>query len=309
MEKLELLVLKFTEYLKVSGYSERSVSNYNLNVTYFLDYLKEIGIVNIAEADRRVITDYQSRVYLQCYKGKPLSPATQQLRLTCVRTFYRYLLHAGLTNYDPTSNMDMPKTPKQLPKNIMSKKEIGKLLSIPNLDTIRGIRDRAILEVFYSTGIRVSELCNLTLNDINLTGGELRVNQGKNAKDRIIPLGEAVCDFIELYLRESRPKLADSKQQILFVTKKGAKFSRNHIHNTIMRYGKKTGLKANPHSIRHTCATHLLKGKADIRQIQELLGHASISTTQIYTKVEISDLKRVMKRCHPREKGEIEADE
>jgi integrase/recombinase XerD len=305
MDKLDFLLLKFTEYMKANGFAERTIESYAQNVGYYTEYLKDIGIENIAEADQRVISDYQSRLYLQNYKGKPLSASTRQLRLTCIRTFYRYLLKAGLAVYDPTANMDLPKTQKHLPKGILSKKEIGTLLSIPNLDTVRGIKDRAILEVLYSTGIRVTELCNLTLADVDLRNGELRVNRGKGSKDRIIPLGEVACDFLELYLREARPKQVNSNQPLLFVNKKGRKYSRSHIYVIIKRYGKKASIKASPHQLRHTCATHLLKGKADIRHIQQILGHASIATTQKYTKVEITDLKRVMKRCHPREKGEI----
>ena len=307
MEKLDLLLLKFIENLKNRGFSERSIPNYEQNVKLFLDYLKELKVRNIAEADRRVLTDYQTRVYLTSFRGKPLAPATQQLRLSCVRTFYQYLLKAGIVNYDPSSNLELPKTPKQLPKGILSKKEIGALLSVPDLETTRGTRDRAILEIIYSTGIRASELCNLNLNDLDLSSGELRINKGKGGKDRIVPLGKVACDFLEFYLREARPKLAAPNQPLLFVNRSGRKFSRSHIHNLIMRYGKKMALETTgPHAIRHTCATHLLKGKADIRQIQEILGHASIGTTQRYTMVEISDLKKVLKRCHPREKGEIE---
>ncbi len=305
MMKLDFLVLKFTEYLKVNGFAERTVVNYIQNIGCFMDHLKELKIENIAEVDRQVLADYQSRIHLQEHKGKPLSSATKQLRLISVRMFFRYLVKSGFVTYDPTSKMDLPKMPKPLPKGIMNKKEIGELLSVPNLETPRGIRDRAILELLYSSGIRVTELCNLTLNDIDLNNGEIRVNKGKNNKDRIVPLGDLARDFIELYLHESRLKLVTSDQQYLFVNKKGSKYSRSHIHSIIMRQGRKVGLKASPHRIRHTCATHLLKGKADIRHIQLILGHASISTTQRYTQVEISDLKKVIRRCHPREKGEI----
>lgn len=306
MSKLAGLLLKFTEHMKVSGFSERTIPDY---VQYYLDYLAELGIENIAEADRGVLADYQARVCLQTCKGKPLAPATQKSRLTCVRTFYQYLLKTRMVLYDPAADLDLPRRPKMLPRNILSKKEIGELLSAPCLDKPLGLRDRAIIEVFYSTGIRVSELCNLTLQDIDLAAGELRVNQGKNAKDRVVPLGEIAGDFISLYLQEARPRLTSSTQHTLFVTKSGRKFRSTNLSFLISRYGKKAGLKkgSNPHALRHTCATHLLKGKADIRRIQELLGHASLETTQRYTRVEIGDLKRVIKRCHPRERKEIEA--
>ena len=311
MDKFDSLLLKFTEHMKVIGFSERTIPDYVHNVKLFLDYLKELKIEQITEADRRVLRDYQARIYLQTFKGKPLSPATQRARIYCVKTFYGYLIKAGLALYDPASDLEMPKRPNQLPKGILSKKEIGTLLSKPQMETPLGIRDRAILEVFYSTGIRVSELCNLTINDLDLSAGELRVNQGKGKKDRLVPLGEMACDFLEIYLGEARSKLTSSGQQLLFISKTGRKFHPTTMSHLIASYGKKAGLKngTSPHALRHTCATHLLKGKADIRQIQKLLGHASIGSTQIYTRVEITDLKQVLKRCHPRERREIETDD
>jgi integrase/recombinase XerD len=308
MDKLDFSLLKFTEYMKVNNFSERTVSSYSQNIRYFLKYLKEIGIQNIIEVDRKVINDYQSWVYMESYKGKPLSAGTRQHRLTCIRTFYRYLIKTGMVNYDPSSFIDLPKIADELPKNILTKKEVGAILSQPDLETPLGIRDRAIMELFYSTGIRTTELCDITLNDVDLRNSQLKVT-GKNSKDRIVPLGEIVSDFLELYLKEARPKLADSSQPYLFVSRQNKKLRRFYLSTLIKSYAQKAGIKKliTPYSFRHSFATHLLKGKADIRKIQELLGHASITTTQRYTRVEISDLKQVLKRSHPREREEIDA--
>lgn len=307
MKKLDSWLLKFSEYIKTSGFSETSIPDYVRNVRYFFDYLKELGINNLADVDRKVLSDYQARVYLQKHKGKSLAHITQRKRLTCIKTFYRYLLKAEAVLSDPTSDMELPKIRDQLPKDILTKKEIGKLLSAPDLESTFGIRNRAILEVFYSTGIRVSELCSLSLEDLDLRNAELQV-KGKGGKERIVPLGEVVCDYLDLYLAESRQKLASADQKILFVTKSGRKFHYTGVCHLVRAYREKAGMKkkATPHCLRHTCATHLLKGKADIRQIQKILGHASIATTQRYTRVEITDLKKVLKRCHPRERREIE---
>jgi integrase/recombinase XerD len=311
LDKLDFLLLKFTEHMKVIGFSDRTIPDYVHNVKLFLEYLKELKVENITEVDRRLLQDYQARVYLQTYRGRSVSPATQRARLGCVKTFFQYLLRNGLVLYDPASDLELPKRPNQLPKNILSKKEVGQLLSKPNLKTPLGLRDRAYLEVFYSTGIRVSELCNLKLTDVDLSRGELRVNQGKNKKDRVVPLGEVACDYVEMYLAESRPKLAGPDQQLLFVSKNGQKMHYTTVSKLISKYGRKAGLKKSisPHGLRHTCATHLLKGKADIRQIQQILGHECIATTQRYTRVEITDLKQVLKRSHPRERREIETNE
>lgn len=304
--KTDLLLAKFEEYMNARGFSSRTITDYLHNVKLFLDYLHEIGIIRLDEIDRQLIAAYQVRLLDQTYRDRPITVVTRLKRLSTLRCFFEYLVKAGLTDQDPTSDLELPKRPKTLPKNILTKKEIGKLLSVPDLSGPLGVRDRAILEVFYSTGIRVSELCNLTVNDIDLANGELRVNQGKNAKDRIVPLGELACDYLEFYLR-IRHQLAGSAQPVLFVSKSGKKFHSTTMSHLISHYGKKAGLKkpVGCHGLRHTCASHLLRGKADIRYIQEILGHASLATTQVYTKVEIADLKKVHQRCHPRERKEV----
>jgi integrase/recombinase XerD len=311
MDKLDFLLLKFTEYMKTSDFSQRTIPTYAHNIRLFFTYLKGSGVQSIAEVDRQLLFDYQTRIYLETFKGKPLAPATRRARLTCIKTFFQYLTKSGLILYDPSANLDLPKRPQGLPRNILSKKEMGRLLSEPNLSKPLGVRDRAILELFYATGIRVSELAGLKVSDLDLSSGELRINQGKNRKDRIVPLGEIACDFLQMYLYEVRPKLAQSDQPILFVSKNGLRFHPTTLSHLIINYGRKSGLKkgVSPHALRHTCATHLLKGKADIRHIQRILGHEHLSSTQIYTKVEISDLKNVLKRCHPRERKEVETDD
>jgi integrase/recombinase XerD len=311
MDKLDILQLKFIESLKAANYSPRSIRLYGNCAKPFLGFLRELGITNIAEVDRRIIQDYQTRVYLSTYKGKPLAPSTQKGRLTYVRVFFQYLLKTGQVLYDPTGSITMPKQPSELPRGILSKKEIGRLLAVPNLETPLGIRDRAIMELLYATGIRASELCSLTLYDIDLNEGELRVNQGKGGKDRVIPLGEVACDYLEIYLNEARPKLAPTGSNQLFLSRNGRKLDYSYLGYLVRKYSRKARLekRTTPHALRHTCATHLLKGKADIRQIQKILGHSSLLTTQRYTKVEIGDLKRVIKKCHPRERKEIETHE
>jgi integrase/recombinase XerD len=302
----QILAARFNEYMQTRAFSNRTIPDYLHNVELFLNYLQEIGIEELTQVDRQALADYQLRLMDQTFRGKPIGTATRLRRLTTIRCFFHFLQKEGVIAADPTADLELPKRPKTLPKNILTKKEVGKLLEVPDLQTPLGLRNRAILEVFYSTGIRVSELCNLTLNDIDILRGELRVNQGKNAKDRIVPLGEVACDYLELYLRSARKKLASS-DSILFVTKNGRRFHYTNLSYLITRLGKQAGLKKPiaSHSLRHTCATHLLQGRADIRHIQAILGHASLATTQIYTKVEIADLKKVHRRCHPRENKEV----
>ena len=301
------LLASYHERLEARGFSPRTIPEYLRNVERFLRYLETLGIFKIPQVDSRIIAAYQVSLLEEKYRDHPLSAVTKLRRLSTARSFFQYLLKAGVVSVDPTADLDLPKRGRTLPKNILSKKEVAKLLSLPDLSTPLGIRDRAILETFYSTGIRVSELCNLKLIDVDTVRGELRVTKGKNAKDRVVPIGEIAGDYLELYLTKARRFLAPVSQPILFVTKSGKKFHYTTLSHLVIRYGKKAGLKkqVGAHSLRHTCASHLLKGKADIRHIQEILGHASLATTQVYTKVEISDLKKVHHRCHPREKKEV----
>ena len=306
--KYQLLLARLKDHLAARGLSPRTIPDYLHNVEIFLNYLEEIGITEIEEVDRHIMADYQVKLLDHTYRGKPIGAKAKTRRLTTVKGFFQYLIKSGVVTSDPTVDVELPKTPKYLPRNILTKKEMGKLLEIPNLNTPLGIRDRAIMEVFYSTGIRVSELCNLALNDVDTVRGELRVNQGKNAKDRVVPLGEVACDYLERYLRKSRPKLAPRPDQnTLFVSKNGRKIHYTNLSLFISNYAQKAGIKKkiSTHNLRHTCASHLLQGKADIRHIQEILGHRSLATTQIYTKVEIADLKKVHRQSHPREKREV----
>lgn len=238
-------------------------------------------------------------------KGKPLSLETQYARITPLKSFFRFLLKSNYILYDPTQEIELPKRKKNLPKDIMTKKEVFRLLSKPDPDTPLGLRDRAIMEVLYSTGIRSSELRTLTVYDIDYLNGDLRVVKGKNAKDRVIPIGEIAGNYVEEYIKHARPELTqDSGEKTLFLTKNGRPINHSNLIWIIKKYVKKAKLKKNitTHSFRHTCATHLLKNRAPIRHIQEILGHYSLETTQIYTRVEVSDLKKVHARCHPREK-------
>ena len=184
-------------------------------------------------------------------------------------------------------------------------REICAILNAPHGDDPLVVRDRAILEMLYSTGIRNAELRNLMLFDVDCGEGQLRIRSGKGKKERSIPLGEWAQTYLERYLKESRPSFVrDPSCNLLFVSIHGKQLSASNLVWIVRKYLKKTKITKDitPHCFRHTCASHMLKGKADLRHIQELLGHASVQTTQIYTKVELSNLKEVHKKCHPREK-------
>ena len=297
---------KFGQHLKTKGFGELSIPDYIRNVGLFIEYLRTLGIERLSDVDRKVMADYALEVSFQAVKGKSLSHSTQRKRLTCVRQFFQYLFKEDAVLLDPTSELEFPKLDDQLPRDILTKREMGELLSEADPESVLGLRDRAMLEVLYSTGIRVSELAGLSLEDMDLRNAELKV-RGKGKKERIVPLGEVVRDYLERYLARSRAILAGAGQKSLFVSNRGKRFYYTNISFIVRNYGERAGItkRVSPHGLRHTCATHLLQGRADIRQIQKILGHASIATTQRYTRVEITDLKKVLRRCHPRERHQI----
>ena len=238
-----------------------------------------------------------------------MSIATQAARLSVVRSFFRYLVKSDVLLYDPSAGLELPKRKGILPRSILSKQEVARLLAAPDATTPLGLRDRAMIEVLYSTGIRNAELRALQVYDLDLERGLLRVNEGKNAKDRVVPLGEVACTWLREYLGEARPRLLAGHRDAggeptVFLSKNGKRLVPLGVLYPLKKHARKAGIErvVTPHTLRHTFATHLLAGHADIRHIQAMLGHASVATTQIYTRVEVTDLKAVHRRCHPRER-------
>ena len=229
--------------------------------------------------------------------------ATSQARyLATLRRFYRWQVGRGRLVADPTLKLSNPSLPSRLPK-VMSEKQVEALLDAPDLDTPLGLRDRAMLETIYATGLRVSELVNLKLHEVALNDGVLRA-LGKGSKERLVPLGQLAIDWIQRYLDEARPEILNGQQtDDLFVTARGAAMTRQAFWQLIKRYALRAGIdpaKLSPHVLRHAFATHLLNHGADLRVVQLLLGHADISTTQIYTHVARERLKSLHAVHHPR---------
>ena len=218
--------------------------------------------------------------------------------------FLKYLCDAGYLVSDPAKNIEYARQPKTLPRGILSPSEARKIMHAPDVKSVIGYRDRTILEVLYSSGIRKTELRKLTLDDVDYHDGFLRV-KGKGSKERIVPIGRIACRYLENYIKSVRPDLIkDPYNKTVFLSSRGNRLNHNAVWVLVKKYAKKAKIKKNVHchTFRHTCATAMLKNKADIRIIQELLGHSSLNSTQVYTRVSITDLKQVHKRCHPREK-------
>ena len=294
-------IAQYVEYLKARGYSSETVKSYRHNLKIFEKYLKEGEFTELNEINREVVFRYQ--MYLTNHQPV-ISLFMQRSCLLVVKSFTRYLVKAGRMLFNPASEIELPRLRKKLPKGILSVKEVKRLLKQPDVKTVLGIRDRAILEVLYSGGMRNKELRGLKINDVDLKEGTLRIDDGKGGKDRIIPLGKKAGEYLEQYLQTARGKLTGhSGDQIVFMGRKKRGLSSEAVSDMVGKYARQAGFKnpVTPHTLRHTCATHMLKNRAGLRHIQVLLGHKCLETTQKYTQVEISDLKRVHAKYHPRE--------
>jgi integrase/recombinase XerD len=298
---------RFIGEMRVRNWSPETIRAYTFRLERFAAFLdrEHASVKAIGEVTPRLISDYQLWLCKQeSERGGSLSPATQRAFLGAVRSFFVFCTTERLVLLDPTRELEMPKLGKRLPQGVLSPKEIRLLMRQPDLDTYVGLRDRAILETLYSSGLRNSELRNLTIGDVDLDRGYVTVVRGKGNKDRVVPLGKMAVHFVREYVTRARPHMMrDDATHTLFLSLQGRKLGMSTLQDIIHRCAKAAGFKRRvfPHGIRHTCATAMLQGRADIRYIGELLGHESLSSTAIYTSVSIDDLKRVHARSHPRE--------
>jgi len=286
-------VRTFLDHLTVErGLSPNSVDAYRRDLLRFFDRVRKAP----PRVKREDIRDFLGRE-----RAAGLSASTSARRLVALRTFYRFLLLERLCEGDPTENIDPPRTLKRLP-DYLNEEEVERFLAAPDTASPRGLRDRAMIEVLYATGIRVSELTSLTLDRLNLQAGFVLV-MGKGSKERVVPLGEVAQDWVARYSASARPALLKGREsRDLFVTSRGGALSRKTVWALVERYARTAGIAKHlsPHTLRHSFATHLLEHGADLRSVQLLLGHADISTTQIYTHVEQERLKRIYRQFHPR---------
>ncbi len=293
---MEAYLEAFIDYLKVEkGLAANSIYSYNGDLKKYATYLKENGLENPKKINRKDITDFLFML------RKKVSPNSIARTLSTIKSFHKFLLREKITPSDPADLVDAPKLEKKIP-NFLSFDEVTKILKAPNLKKPQGIRERAILELMYATGLRVSELVKLKRSDINLDVGFIKC-KGKGSKERIVPLGKIAENFLQKYLNEARAKLAGKKESVyIFLAQGGRPISRQSVWKMIKKIVRKAGIKkkVSPHTLRHSFATHLLERGADLRSVQEMLGHASITTTQIYTHVNQKRLKTIHSKYHPR---------
>jgi len=290
------LIAHFVDYLRTEkGLSQNTLASYGCDLDQYQRFLSQSG-QNLATASRAAVVSYL--VWLQ-KQGR--AAATVARRLAALRAFYQFMVRERYLDSDPTDNLESPRLERKLPR-VLTVKEVERLLSQPDPSTPTGLRDRAMLELLYATGIRVSELVSLRLEDVNLNLGYVRC-LGKGGRERVIPLGRMARKAVKEYLAYGRPRLlGDPGERTLFLNHQGARLTRQGFWKIIKKYARQAGLEKNitPHTLRHSFATHLLENGADLRSVQEMLGHVDISTTQIYTQVTRGRLKEVYSRAHPR---------
>jgi len=294
---LDEVLDRFLNYLAVEkGVSLNTLDAYSGDLNRYLDYLHKQDIHDISHT-----TAIEVLLYLSHEKKRGQSARSMARNMSALKTFYRFLLRENMLLTDPLSNLQNPKIGDKLP-NVLSLDEVDKLLDIPNPKTPRGMRDQALLEVLYAAGLRVSELVTLTLNDVNLQVGYIRVF-GKGSKERIVPIGETAQKRVQSYIETARPGIMKGrKSPYLFIGNSGKNITRQAFWKMIKRYALLAGInkKISPHVLRHSFATHLLERGADLRSVQSMLGHVNISTTQIYTHVTRERLKNIHSKFHPR---------
>jgi integrase/recombinase XerD len=302
---VEHLAHEFFEWLEISRFSPITIDAYRAHMKRFLKYLTDEHVEKLDELTSKVIYEFQTHLYYAKNKqGESLSIYTQHGALSTVQTFCSFLMQTEKINFDPSSGLVFPRKPKELPE-VLTLNEIAKLLEVPDTSTPLGFRDRTIMEVLYATGMRNRELRKLSIYDVDLKNEEITILHGKGNKERVVPIGILAGEYVHEYLQVIRPKLIrDERVKTLFVSQRGKPMWQGDVIAMIKKYVKQAAIEKEigVHTFRHTCATHLLQGGCDIRYIQKLLGHESIISTQLYTKVEIGDLKAVHEKYHPREK-------
>jgi len=288
---------RFHDYLALeAGNSGNTVASYLRDITRLVEYAAGKGIKKPTD-----LAAAQLRDFIYFLKDLGLAPTTIRRQISAIRTYFKFLVGEGIAARDPSERIESPKRWRTLPA-VLSTVEIGKLLDAPNTDEPLAVRDRALLEFAYATGVRVSELVGIKLQDISFEDRVVRVF-GKGSKERLVPIGKTALGVIAMYAREIRPTVDKGKGKgVLFLNARGTPLTRVGAWGIIKAAARRAGLtkRVTPHTLRHTFATHLLEGGADLRAVQEMLGHADLSTTQIYTHVDRDYLRTVHKSFHPR---------
>jgi integrase/recombinase XerD len=308
---LTLRTEEFLEWLRVRHYSERTIHTRRVNLGYFILWCEERGLFQPEEVTKPILERYQQWLAHKLKAdGRHLEARTQYTRIVPIKMLFRWLCRQNYILFNPASELEMPRFNYRLPRAVLSVREAEIVLGQPDLNHPLGLRDRAVLETFYSTGIRRLELIGLTTFDVDQERGTLIIREGKGKKDRIIPIGKRALFWIERYVSEVRPSLVrNPNEQALFLTHWGQPIMPSNLSSLMCRYvqAAQIGKKGACHIFRHTMATLMLENGADIRFIQAMLGHADLSSTEVYTHVAVEKLKAVHEQTHPASRLESEA--
>ena len=296
------MLAQYLEWMRIANYSERTIKNRRIDLGYLITWCEDRGITRPNEITRPILERYRRWLYhYRKENGEPLSFRSQNVRLSSIRAFFRWLARNNYILYNPASELELPRLEKRLPKHVLTISEAEAVINQPDALDPLGIRDRAILETLYSTGMRRMELIGLKVYDLDVERGTVMVH-GKGKKDRMIPIGERAVAWIEKYLTDVRPSLVvEPDDSTIFLTSHGEPLSPNRLSDMVGNYveATKMGKRGACHLFRHTMATLMLENGADIRFIQQMLGHAELTTTQIYTQVSIRKLKEIHTATHP----------
>lgn len=294
---------RFLEACRLRGYSQETESRHDSHVRRFAAWCEDRGIDQPSEITKPILERYRRHLYYyRKSDGQPLSFTSQQVMLSSLKSFFRWLTQENYLLYNPASELKLPKPPKKLPRTILSVETIAEIFGRPDLATPEGLRDRAILELFYSTGLRRTELANLKEWDIDLQRRIVAVHAGKGGKDRMLPIGERATHWLIRYLEDVRDQLRGPlDDDRLFITDYGEPYNGGLLGRMVKGYMRDAGIDVTGscHLFRHAMATHMLENGADIRFIQAMLGHEDLTSTEIYTRVSVEKLKQIQEATHP----------
>lgn len=296
-------VAQYRDWLLVNHFSEATAESKGKYLKYLIAWCQDRGITRPVEVTRQVLERYQGYLYHRVKEnGEPLSITSQRNHLTSLKSFFAWMARSNYALYNPASEIPIPRLSRRLPKHVLSVQEVERVLALADPKMPLGIRDRALLETLYSTGLRRMELVALKLFDVDHDRGTLTVREGKGRKQRTVPIGDRALKWVDKYLREVRPTLiVPPDEGWLFLTHHGGPFEKSSLTEMVRVYVNRAelGKKGAVHLFRHSCATLMLEGGADVRYVQALLGHSKLETTQLYTHVSIRKLKEIHSACHP----------
>jgi integrase/recombinase XerD len=305
--QIEILIERYRQQLEILNFSPRTVTGRLVHLRRFAAFLGQQNIAEVATITSGTLADHQRDLfYLPTSRGTARSVSYQNQSMHALRSFFRFLKTEGYIAQDVSEALPLARVPHILPRTILTPEEARKVIETPDTGCLLGYRDRTVLETLYATGIRKGELMNLTVNDVNLEEGVLRINGGKGNKDRVVPLTRLACSFLETYLKAIRAALLQGRaSDRVFISQRAGPLSKNALGELVEKYARMAGLSKHVtcHIWRHSCATHLVQNKANLRHVQELLGHRDLSTTERYLHLTITDLKEAHRQFHPREQG------